>query len=103
MGRIKAYLHIIGIGILCIMLTACGAKKDPEVEHVQNLISELPRVEDVQTLTIEEQAEVYNNKLILAGEAFETLNEEQKKQIDRTPMDELNGYFNTLIEPIELQ
>ena len=102
MGKIKAYLHI-GICILCIVLTACGAKKDPEVERVQNLISELPRVEDVQALTIEEQAEVYNNKLIPAGETFEALNEEQRKQIDLTPMDELNAYFNTLIAPIELQ
>ena len=99
MGRKKAYIHI-GICILCIMFTACAAKKDPEVENVQNMISELPLVEDVQTMTIEEQAEIYNNKLIPAGDAFEALNDEQKKQIDLTPMDDLNAYFNTLIEPI---
>lgn len=102
MERKKEYIHI-GICILCIMLTACVAKNDPEVEQVQNMITELPLVEDVQALTIEEQAEIYNNKLIPVGDAFEALNDEQKRQIDLTRMDELNGYFNTLVEPINMQ
>ena len=102
MERKKEYIHI-GICILCIMLTACVAKNDPEVEQVQNMITELPLVEDVQALTIEEQAEIYNNKLIPVGDVFEALNDEQKRQIDLTRMDELNGYFNTLVEPINMQ
>ena len=102
MRKIKAYLYI-GICLFCIMLTACVAKNDPEVEKVQNMITELPLVEDVQALTIEEQAEIYNNKLIPVGDAFEALNDEQRKQIDLTRMDELNGYFNTLVEPINMQ
>ena len=102
MERKKVYIHI-GICILCIMLTACAVKNDPEVEQVQNMIKELPLVEDVQNLTIEEQAEIYNNKLMPVGDAFEALNDEQKRKIDLTRMDELNGYFNTLVEPINMQ
>ncbi len=102
MERKKVYIHI-GICILCIMLTACAVKNDPEVEQVQNMITELPLVEDVQNLTIEEQVDIYNNKLLPVGDAFEALNDEQRKQIDLTRMDELNGYFNTLVEPINMQ
>ena len=102
MRKIKANI-VMAIWILCIAMTciSCGKKNDPEVVRVQKMIDELPGVEEVQELSIEEQADIYNEKLIPAGNAYEALSDEQKKSIDTAPMDVLNGYFNTLVEPLD--
>ena len=76
--------------------------EDITVENVKNLIKELPALEDVQSMNLEDQRMVYDQTQA-AYEAYSQLIEEEKDMLSKEyeKIEALFGYFNTLVEPAE--
>ena len=76
--------------------------EDVKVVSVKNLIEELPALKDVQPMNLEDQRMVYDQTQA-AYEAYSQLTEEEKDMLSKEyeKIEELFGYFNTLVEPAE--
>ena len=76
--------------------------EDITVENVKNLIEELPALEDVESMSLEDQRIIYDQTQA-AYEAYSQLAEEERDMLfkEYEKIEELFGYFNTLVEPAE--
>ena len=89
----------------------CGAKDEPETAtpsnaeqlsagDVQKLIDELPTVDELAAMSLEEQNAVYAD-LQAAYEAYEALTDEQKAEVTGTELFEsLFDYFNGMVNTL---
>lgn len=76
--------------------------EDITVENVKNLIEELPALEDVESMSLEDQRIIYDQTQE-AYEAYSQLAEEERDMLSKEyeKIEALFGYFNTLVEPTE--
>ena len=76
--------------------------EDITVEDVKNLIETLPALEDVEAMSLEKQRMAYDQTQA-AYEAYSQLAEEERDMLfkEYEKIEELFGYFNTLVEPAE--
>ncbi len=106
----KKYLAVIMAVLMVTGLFGCekienqteDSAADVTVENVKNLIEELPALEDVESMSLEDQRIVYDQTQA-AYEAYSQLAEEERDMLSKEyeKIEELFGYFNTLVEPAE--
>ena len=91
---------ILTAAMLCCVLLGCGGK-DAAVEEVRQQLSELPTVEEFQTMEAEAQLEAYN-RTQKTYDAYMALTEQQKQQLPEAQkiFEDLFAYFNGQIMPL---
>lgn len=98
MKKVVALLMILVLAVSVLPLAAAAA----EQEDLKAAIGELPDVETVKAMTLEEQGAVYEQTQA-AYDRYMALTEEEKKEIPEAEekFENLFAHFNTLVMPLE--
>ena len=95
----KMFILLFVLILLCSALPLSAAAAEADVEA---LIAALPDADTVQSLSLEEQQQVYTQTQA-AYDAYQALSPQEQDALEgaEETFDELFGYFNTLVMPLE--
>jgi len=100
MRKILAFLAAISL-LFALAMTAAAAEPYTAGD-VEQLLSQLPSLKELQTMSQEEQRAVYDQTQA-AYDAYQTLSSDDQASVEdaEAKFQELFDYFNTLVMPLE--
>lgn len=99
--RVKIMKKLTILFLAVFLLWGCAAEPDPRTEEIRQQIMSLPTAEELTTMSLDDQQEVYY-KTQEIYDAFQTLVTKEQEKIPEAQeiFSSLFGYFNSLVMPL---